>query len=271
MTNSTFEIGGIAPEPRSKLYWAVSDSLVLINRSTRHITRNFENVLVSIVVPVMTLLLFRYMFGGAINTGDISYANYVLAGVIVQGIAWNTTATAVSVCNDLNGGLMDRFRSMPMLGSAVITGHVVASLVRNLLSTIVVIVAGLIVGFRPMAGGLEWIGVSAVLLLYMLAISYVSAVFGMIAKTPEGATGLTFILIFAPYFSSAFVPTGHMPALLRLVTENQPFTHITETLRALTLGTPIGDHGGWAVAWCMGILVVTYVTAGYLFKRKTSR
>jgi ABC-2 type transport system permease protein len=270
MTNSAFETTHITPEPHSKLYWAISDSLVLISRSTRHITRNFENVLVSIVVPIMTLLLFRYMFGGAINTGDISYANYVLAGVIVQGIAWNTTATAVNVCNDLNGGLMDRFRSMPMLGSAVITGHVVASLLRNLLSTIVVIIVGILVGFRPMAGLMEWVMAGGVLLLYILAISYVSALFGMIAKTAEGTTGLTFILIFTPYFSSAFVPTGHMPALLRLITENQPFTHITETLRALTLGTPIGDHGWWAVAWCVVILIVAYGVAGYLFNRKTN-
>lgn len=270
MSEFRLSVGLVTPEQRAAWYWLISDSVVLIQRSVRQTLRNLEAVLVAMVVPVNVLLLFRFVFGGAINTGEVDYVNYVVAGAIVQGLAWSTTSTAVNVCNDMHSGLIIRFRSLPMLISAVLTGHVAASIVRCLLSTVMVILVGLLIGFRPAAGAVEWIAILGIVILFSLAISWVAALFGLLANTPDGATGLTFILIFLPYLSSAFVPTGHMPTVLRVIAQNQPVTHVTETIRALTLGMPVGAHGGWAVVWCVSILTASYFVADRLFKRQTS-
>jgi ABC-2 type transport system permease protein len=264
-------VGSVAPEQRSKIYWAISDSLVLIKRSVRHIWRNVDQLLLVVVLPINILLLFRYVFGGAIDTGDTIYVNYVIAGIIIQSMAFNISATAVSVCSDLQKGITDRFRSLPMIRSAVLTGHVVADMVRNVLSTCIMILAGLIVGFRPSAGVLEWIAVLGVILLFSLMLSWIAAIFGLLAKSVEGAGGLTFTIVFLPYLSTAFVPTDHMPTILRIVADNQPITHFVETLRGLTIGTPIGDHGWLALGWGISITAVASTVAVWLFKRKTMR
>jgi ABC-2 type transport system permease protein len=191
---------------------------------------------------------------------------------LVQSAAFGATTTAIGVCNDLQRGIIDRFKSLPMLSSAVMTGHVVSDLVRNIASSVVMIAVALLVGFRPHASSLEWLGVVGILLLFTLAISWLSAILGLLAKSIEGVQWFSFVAIFPLTFaSSAFVPTKGMPSGLRAFAENQPVTQVIEAIRALLVGTPIGRYGWLAAIWCVGILVVSIPVASYLFRRHTSR
>ena len=251
------------------LTYAASDSAAMIDRSVKHTVRNLESLLMSVILPVVLMLLFVYVFGGAIDpSGD--YANYVVPGIILLCTGYGAASTAVDVARDMTEGVVDRFRSMPILSSAVLTGHVVASLARNTLATVLVIGVAFLTGFRPDAGVLEWLAVAGMLLLWVLALSWVAVCFGLIARTVEGANGFTFLVLFLPYLSSAFVPVETMRAGLRAVAANQPVTPITETLRGLLLGTPIGSYGWQALAWCAGLLVAAFTAATILFRRRAS-
>lgn len=261
----------VVPEKHSKIYWAISDSNVLIKRSMMHIIKSPDQLLAAVLQPIMFTLLFLYVFGGAINTGT-SYINFLMAGIIIQTAAFGATTTALGVSNDMQRGIIDRFKSLPMLSSAVLTGHVVADLVRNTVSTIIMIAVGLLVGFRPQADVWEWVIIFGVVLLFTLAISWLSAILGLMAKSVEAVQWFSFIVIFPLTFaSSAFVPTDTMVYGLRLFAENQPVTHTIEAIRALMVGTPIGNHGWLAAAWCVGILVVAIPIASRLFARKIAR
>ncbi len=251
------------------MLWAVRDSFTMVGRSLRHLTRSFDSILLSAILPVMLLLLFVYVFGGAINTGT-AYLNYVVPGIILLCVGYGASQTAISVTNDMVRGIIDRFRSMPILSSSVLTGHVVASLVRAGVSTAIVIGLAVAIGFRPEAGLLPWLGALGLVALFGLAISWLSVVFGLIAKTVEGAGGFSFFVLFLPYVSSAFVPTGTMPKALQAVAEHQPVTPIIETVRGLLVGTPAGDSAGLAVAWCVGLLVLSYGLARYLFHHRAT-
>lgn len=268
MTELTYQAGSVAPEKRSKLYWTINDSLTMLQRALQHITRNLESLLLGFFLPVMVLLLFVYVFGGAIDAGDMAYINYVVPGVIILAAGYGAARTAESVSRDMEIGLIDRFRSLPILSASVLIGHVVASVVRNLLSTGLVIAVALLIGFRPSAGPLAWLAALGILVLYILAISWLGVVVGLAARSVEGASAFSFFVLFTPYVSSAFVPTESMPKALHFIAENQPFTHVIETIRTLTTGGPIGSHGWLALAWTGGITVVTYVLGVYLFKRK---
>ena len=251
------------------LTYAASDSAAMIGRSVKHTVRNLESLLMSVVLPVVLMLMFVYVFGGAIDpSGD--YANYVVPGIILLCTGYGAASTAVDVARDMTEGVVDRFRSMPILSSAVLTGHVVASLARNTLATVLVIGVAFLTGFRPDAGVLEWLAVAGMLVLWVLALSWVAVCFGLIARTVEGANGFTFLVLFLPYLSSAFVPVETMRAGLRAVAANQPVTPITETLRGLLLGTPIGSYGWQALAWCAGLLVAAFTAATILFRRRTT-
>jgi ABC-2 type transport system permease protein len=251
------------------LTYAASDSAAMIDRSVKHTVRNLESLLMSVILPVVLMLMFVYVFGGAIDpSGD--YANYVVPGIILLCTGYGAASTAVDVARDMTEGVVDRFRSMPILSSAVLTGHVVASLARNTLATLLVIGVAFLTGFRPDAGVLEWLAVAGMLLLWVLALSWVAVCFGLIARTVEGANGFTFLVLFLPYLSSAFVPVETMRAGLRAVAANQPVTPITETLRGLLLGTPIGSYGWQALAWCAGLLVAAFTAATILFRRRTT-
>lgn len=254
----------------ARLYWGISDSLVLIWRSLRHTTRNIDNLLLSVALPVMVLLLFVYVFGGAIDT-RAAYVNYVVPGIILLCTGYGAAGTAVSVANDMATGVIDRFRALPILHSAVLTGHVVASLARNLLATTLVIGVALAAGFRPTAGVTQWLAAVGVLLLFILAMSWASVALGLLARGVEAASGFTFFVLFLPYLSSAFVPTDTMPEALRVIAANQPVTPVIETLRGLLLGGPIGGHGWLAVAWFGGLLIAGYAASAYLFRRRTLR
>lgn len=243
-----------------------ADSLTMIRRSMRLNVRNLEMLLTGIALPVMILLLFVYVFGGAIAVRG-NYVDYVVPGVILLCTGFGAASTAVSVAGDLERGIVDRFRSMAIAPSSIITGHAVASLARNALATTLVFVVALAIGFRPTASPFEWLAVAAVLLLYVGALTWVAVFVGLLAGTAEAANGFTFFILFVPYLSSAFVPADTMPAVLTAVAEHQPVTPVTETVRGLLIGTPIDSNGWQAVAWCGGIQVVAFLASARRFRR----
>lgn len=249
----------------------LSDCLVLIKRSLKHIFKNLDQLMSLALQPIMFLLLFRYIFGGAINTGGTSYVNYLVAGILIQMAAFGATTTSFNVAMDLKRGIIDRFKSLPMASSTVLIGHVVADLVRNIISSIVMILVGLLVGFRPTATFTEWIYALLMLLLFTLAISWVSAILGLLAKSVEAVQWMTFMIVFPMTFaSSAFVPTEGMPRLLKWFAENQPVTHVIESMRGYMVGTPIGNHAILAVVWCVATIILAVPISGYLFRIKQS-
>jgi ABC-2 type transport system permease protein len=263
---------GVKPEQHSRTYWAVSDSLVLIKRSIMHITKNMDQLLSVAFQPIMFMLLFRYVFGGAIDTGGTTYVNFLVAGILIQSAAFGSTYTAIGVATDVSKGIVDRFRSLPMFSSAVLIGHTVADLVRNTISSVIMILVGLLVGFRPTATLSEWLIVFGILMLFTFAMSWLSAILGLFAKSIEAVQWISFVFIFPLTFaSSAFVPTAGMPTGLRVFAENQPVTHTIEAIRALLVGTPIGNHGWLAITWNLGILLISIPLAGYLFRKRSSK
>jgi ABC-2 type transport system permease protein len=243
----------------------------MIVRSSRHIIRNQDQLLGAFFQPIMFLVLFVYVFGGAIKTGHETYINFLLAGIIVQTAAFGSTVTSIGVANDLQKGIMDRFRSLPMFNLAVINGHVVSDLFRNMISTTVMILVGLAIGFRPSASFVDWLVITGILLLFTLAFSWISAIMGIVAKSVESVQWLGFVVVFPLTFaSSAFVPTTGMPAGLKAFAENQPITQVVNAIRALMNGLPVGNTVWLSVVWCVGILVVTIPLASYLFRKKTT-
>lgn len=260
------------PQVRSSLYWAISDCLILIKRSIFHIIKNMDQLLGVIFMPVMFFLLFRYVFGGAINTGGISYVNFLVAGILVQMAAFGATTTAIEITTDLQKGIMDRFRSLPMISSAVLIGHTTADLVRNTISSIILLIVALAVGFRPNASFLDWLAVFGILMVFTYAFSWLSAIVGLVARTVEGVQWMTFVVVFPLTFaSSAFVPASSMPPALRAFSENQPVTHVVESIRALTLGLPVGNSAWLAVTWSLGIIILAIPLTAFMFRRRASR
>jgi len=242
---------------------------VLIGRSMRHILRTPDALILSVVLPVAILLMFVYVFGGAIATGS-EYVNYVVPGIILLTAGFGSALTATSVTADLTEGFIDRLRSMPVPSSAAVAGHVVASMARNLLVTAVVFGVAMAIGFRPVANLWQWLGVIGVIAFFVLAITWISVILGLLAKTVDAANGFAFFLVFLPYVSSAFVPTDTLPPFLRAIAENQPVTPIVETARGLLLGTPIGGHAVRALLWCAALLIIAVPVSAYLFRRRTA-
>jgi ABC-2 type transport system permease protein len=243
---------------------AASTVRTMIDRCVRLSRRNVDAMITSLMLPVMLMLVFVYLFGGAIETGT-KYVTYVVPGVLLLCAGFGSSLTAVTVCNDLTGGIIDRFRSMNVGGAALITGHVVASTLRNLASTVLVFGVAFLIGFRPSAGPLDWLAAVGVLLLFILALSWFSAAIGLLAKTPDAAGGYTFLVMFLPYASSAFVPIDTMPSWLHGFANNQPITPIIETMRGLLLDLPVGSNPARAVAWCCGIIGVSVVLSAVFF------
>ena len=247
----------------------MSDALTMSARCLRLTRRNPEALLTALMLPVILMLLFVYLFGGAIETGT-KYVTYVVPGLLLLCAGYGASITAVSVSSDMAGGIVDRLRSMDVGGAAVLAGHVTASVVRNAASTVVVLGVGLAIGFRPNADVLEWIAAAGVLLAFVLALSWFAAVIGLVATSPEGANGFTFFVMFLPYPSSAFVPVHTMPSWIQGFAEHQPVTPVIETIRSLLLGTPAGSSPWQALAWCAAILAGSVAAAAVLFRRRTS-
>jgi ABC-2 type transport system permease protein len=253
----------------SKIYWYLNDAAIMANRSIRHITRSLDQLLSVVLFPLMFMFLNRYVLGGAIATGSVSYANYLFAGILVQTLAFGANYTTINLAVDLGQGIVDRFRSLPMHASALLVGHISADLIRNMISGIVVVLAGFIVGFRPTAGLTQWLLVIGLALLFSLAISWLSAILGLLVKSLEAAQWIGFVLIFPlTFISSAFVPTDTMPYALRLFAENQPLTQVMNAMRSWLVGTPIGNSGWMAVIWCLGIIAVCLPVATRLFQKR---
>jgi ABC-2 type transport system permease protein len=246
----------------------MSDALTMSGRCLRLSRRNPEALLTSLMLPVMLLLLFVYLFGGAIDTGT-QYVTYVVPGLLLLCAGYGASVTAVSVSNDMAGGIVDRFRSLDVGGASFLAGHVTASVARNAASTGLVLGVGLLIGFRPRADALDWLKAGGVLLAFVLALSWLAAVIGLLARSPEGANGFTFFVMFLPYPSSAFVPVDTMPSWIQGFAGHQPVTPVIETIRSLLLGTPAGSSPWQALAWCAGILTVSTTLAGVLFQRRT--
>jgi ABC-2 type transport system permease protein len=243
---------------------------VFVRRSLRHSFRDGESALMAVMLPVILMLLFTYVFGGAIDpTGG--YVDYVVPGIILLCAGFGSSSTAVYVASDMKAGIIDRFRTMPVRASAVLTGHVIASVLRNLVATGLVVGVALLVGFRPTADVWGWLGAIGMIALWILAITYLFAALGLASGSPEGANAYGFIILFLPYLSSAFVPVDTMPGWLQWVAENQPVTPIIETIRGMLMGTPMDGQAWWGVGWCLAILLFAYVWGAWLFRRKAGR
>jgi ABC-2 type transport system permease protein len=247
----------------------LSDWATMAGRSLRMARRNLDVLVTSLLLPVLLMVLFVYLFGGAIETGT-RYVTYVVPGVLLLSAGFGVAMTAVSVTNDMTGGIIDRFRSLDVAGASILAGHVAASVIRNLASTVLVLAVAFAIGFRPSAGPLDWLAALGVLVLFIGAISWLSAAVGLLARSPEAAGGFSFLVMFLPYPSSAFVPIQTMPTWLHGVAANQPVTPVIETLRGLLLGTPVGSSPWKALAWSLGILVASVAVSGVLFRRRTA-
>lgn len=259
----------LVPAVRPRISGLTAES-VFVHRSLLHSLRDGESLVMAIVLPVMLMLLFTFVFGGAIDQGG-DYVDYVVPGIILLCAGFGAASTAVYVARDIQTGVIDRFRTMPLRAGALLTGHVAASLVRNMAATGVVVAVGLIVGFRPSASAAGWLAAVAVIALYILAITYLFAAIGLAAGSPEAASGYGFVLLFLPYLSSAFVPVSTMPSWLQWIAENQPITPIIETIRGLLMGAPLNAQPWWAVGWCILILSISGIWGAWLFRRNRRR
>ncbi|MFE3176735.1 ABC transporter permease [Amycolatopsis sp. NPDC059090] len=248
----------------------VSDSSVLLGRSLRHITRSLDTIITTTITPIVMLLLFTYVLGGAINSGSESYVTYLLPGILLITIASGIAYTAFRLFLDLKGGIFERFQSMPIARSAVLWAHVLTSVIANLISVAVVVLVAFAMGFRTSAGPLAWLAVLGIVVLFTLALTWIAVIPGLTAKSADGASAFSYPLIFLPFVSSAFVPTGTMPGPVRAFAEHQPVTSIVNTIRDLFAERPVGSGIWTALAWCVGILVVAYVFANVIYRRKIS-
>jgi ABC-2 type transport system permease protein len=245
-----------------------NDLGVMLGRSMRHILRSMDTIITVTITPIAMMLLFVYVFGGAIQTGTDNYVNYLLPGILLIAIASGISYTAYRLFIDMQRGIFERFHSMPIARSTVLWGHVLTSLVSNAISVIVIILVALIMGFRSSAGVLSWLAVAGILALFTLALTWVAVIAGLSAKSVDGVSAFSYPLIFLPFISSAFVPTKTMPPAVRAFAENQPVTSIVETIRALLSGKAVGNDIWIALAWCVGIMLVAYIFAMRVYKKR---
>jgi ABC-2 type transport system permease protein/oleandomycin transport system permease protein len=263
---------GVQPRRGGKLYWALADGWVLAKRNLVQIPRIPELLVFATIQPVMFVLLFRYVFGGAIDVGGESYVNYLMAGIFVQTVAFGSVSTGIGLSEDLQKGLVDRFRSLPMARSAVLTGRTIADLVRNLFVVLVMLFVGILVGFRPDAGVAGWAGAIGLLLLLSFSFSWIGATIALLMRSTEAVQSAGFIWLFPLTFaSSAFVPTEDMPGWLQAFANHQPLTQVIDAVRAFLLGQSVGSHGWQALAWCVGILLIFIPFSVSLYRRVETR
>jgi len=250
----------------------LSDTTVLTGRSMRHITRSLDTIITTALMPIAFMLLFVFVFGGAIDTGSFSgsYVDYLLPGILLITVATAISYTAYRLFMDLQGGIFERFQSMPIARSSVLWAHVLTSLVSTMVSVALVVLVSLLVGFRTGASVLAWLGIAGILVLFSLALTWIAVIAGLSAKTVDGAGAFAYPIIFLPFISSAFVPTESMPGPVRWFAENQPVTSIVDSIRALFAGQPVGSDIWVALAWCVGILVVAYAVAMAAYRRRVT-
>jgi ABC-2 type transport system permease protein len=248
----------------------VGDTAVLTGRTMRHVTRSPDTIITTAIMPIAIMLLFVYVFGGAIDTGSVSYVNYMLPGILLITIASGISYTAFRLFTDMQGGIFDRFQSMPIARSGVLWAHVLTSLAANVISLAAVVGVALAMGFRSGAGVLALLAVAGILILFTLALTWIAVIPGLTAKSVDGASAFSYPLIFLPFISSAFVPTGTMPGPVRAFAEHQPVTSIVNTIRELLARQPAGTGIWTALAWGLGILIVAYIFASISYHRRIS-
>jgi ABC-2 type transport system permease protein len=248
--------------------YVLHDTDVLLKRSLRHILRSPDTIITTAVTPIAMLLLFVYVFGGAIDAGSDSYVNYLLPGILLITVASGVAYTAFRLFTDVSGGIFERFQSMPITRSAFLWSHVLTSVVANLTSLVLVVLVALAMGFRTGAGVLAWLEVLGIMLLFTLALTWLAVIPGLTAKTVDGVSGFSYPLIFLPFISSAFVPTAGMPPPVKWFAEHQPVTPIVNTIRSLFAGRPVGDDGWIALAWCVGLLLLAHALAMRTYRNK---
>jgi ABC-2 type transport system permease protein len=236
----------------------------------RHVARSADTIVTTAITPIAIMLLMVYVFGGAIKAGTDNYVNYLLPGVMLIAIATGVAYTAARLFSDMKSGIFERFHSMPIARSSVLWAHVLTSLVANALSVVIIVLVGLLIGFRSSAGPLAWLAVIGILALFTLALTWLAVIAGLTAKSVEGSAGFSFPLIFLPFISSAFVPTSTMPTVVRVFAENQPVTSIVNTIQNLLAQRPVGSDIWIALAWCGGFLVLAYAIAMTIYRRKIS-
>lgn len=246
----------------------LADTTLLFKRSLRHILRSPDTIITTAITPIAMLLLFVYVFGGAIDIGGGSYVDYLLPGILLITVASGIAYTAFRLYTDMSGGIFERFQSMPISRSSFLWSHVLTSLVANLVSVVLVVLVALLMGFRSGAGVLAWLGVLGIVVLFTLALTWLAVIPGLTAKSVDGVSGFSYPLIFLPFISSAFVTTSGMPGPVRWFAEHQPVTSIVNTIRNLFAEQPVGNEAWTAVAWCVGLLVVAYVLAMRTYRRK---
>jgi ABC-2 type transport system permease protein len=230
--------------------------------------RSPDTIITTAITPIVMLLMFVYVFGGAIDTGSVAYVNYLLPGILLITVASGVAYTALRLFTDVSSGIAERFQSMPIARSAVLWGHVITSVVANLVSIIIVVAVAVAIGFRSSAGVTAWLAVLGIIMLFTLAVTWLAVSAGLAARTPEGAGAFAYPLLFLPFISSAFVPTTDMPGPVRWFAEHQPVTSIVDTLRSLYAAEPLGNDVTVALAWCVGLLVVAYTLGVRTYRRK---
>jgi ABC-2 type transport system permease protein len=246
------------------------DTATLSGRSLRHIMRSPDTIITTLITPIAMLLMFVYVFGGAIDTGEVKYVNYLLPGILLIAVASGVAYTSLRLFTDVSSGIFERFASMPISRSAVLWAHVITSVVANLVSLVVVVLVAVAIGFRSSAGLAAWLAVSGIIVVFTLAVTWLAVSAGLVATSAEGAGAFAYPLLFLPFVSSAFVLTGDMPGPLRWFAEHQPVTSIVNTLRNLYATEPLGDDLVVALAWCFGLLVVAYALGVRTYRRQLS-
>lgn len=244
-----------------------ADTVVLSGRSLRHVTRSMDTIITTTMMPIAFLLLFVYVFGGAIHAGSGPYVDYLLPGILLVTIASGISYTAYRLFMDVRNGIFERFQSLPIARSSVLWAHVLTSLVANLISLAVVALVALLMGFRTDAGVLPWLAVAGILLLFTLALTWLAIIPGF-AKSPDGASAFSYPLVLLPFISSAFVPTDTMPGPVRAFAAHQPVTSIVNAIRDLFTRQPVNGDIWIALAWCVGILIVGYICAMATYRRR---
>jgi ABC-2 type transport system permease protein len=246
------------------------DTAVLTGRSLKHITRSVDTIITTAIIPIAFMLLFVFVFGGAIKHGTGSYVSYLLPGILLITVASGISYTAYRLFLDMKGGIFERFQSMPIARSSVLWAHVLTSLVANLVSVVVVVLVGVLIGFRSGAGVLAWLAIAGIVILFTLALTWIAVIPGLTAKSVDGASAFSYPLIFLPFISSAFVPTSTMPGPVRWFADYQPVTSIVNAIRDLFSERPVGADIWVALAWMVGILVVAYVSSMVIYRRRTA-
>ncbi len=253
------------------------DSATMLRRDILHSLRNPTMTVSGLITPTIILVLFVYVFGNTIGAGlgvvthSGSYINYVAPAIIIMTVGTGCETTAINLCTDMAEGIITRFRTMAISRASVLTGQVIGSLIRTMMSIFIVLGIALLMGFRPTASLANWIEALGLIALFTFAVSWMGVVFGLVGKTPAGANSLSLIFVLLPFISSAFVRAESMPVGIRWFAEYQPFTPIIDTIRGLLLGTPIGNSAILAIAWCAGIALVGYLLARAIYNRDSTR